>query len=193
MNKFTKEQRDHLILVGMGTLLLLGLIIYFLIRPQYAAIKHIRNQIVEARAELQKTKDTINTSGTVSSDLADLTNKLAVAESDLATGDPAVWIYDTIRNFKGKAKVDISVNGQLTIGAVDLLGHFPYTQLKVTVSGKAFYHDLGKFIADFENSYRHVRIVNLTVDPAGGVGDDAEKLSFRMDIIALINPNGPQS
>ena len=193
MNKFTKEQRDHLILVGMGTLLLLGLIIYFLIRPQYAAIKHIRNQIVEARAELQKTKDTINTSGTVSSDLADLTNKLAVAESDLATGDPAVWIYDTIRNFKGKAKVDISVNGQLTIGAVDLLGHFPYKQLKVTVSGKAFYHDLGKFIADFENSYRHVRIVNLTVDPAGGVGDDAEKLSFRMDIIALINPNGPQS
>lgn len=193
MNKLTKEQRDHLILVGMGTLLLLGLIIYFLIRPQYAAVKHIRNQTVEARKELDTKKGEIEKAGTVANDLVDLTNKLAVAESDLATGDPAVWIYDTIRNFKGKAKVDISVNGQLTIGAVDLMGHFPYKQLKVTVSGKAYYHDLGKFIADFENAYRHVRIVNLTVDPVGGIGDDAEKLSFRMDIIALINPNGPQS
>ena len=38
MNKLTKEKRDHLILTGVGTLLLVGLIVYALIRPQYAAI-----------------------------------------------------------------------------------------------------------------------------------------------------------
>ena len=76
---------------------------------------------------------------------------------------------------------------------MDLLPHFPYKQLKVTVNGTAYYHDLGKFIADFENTYPHARVVNLTIDPAGGTGDDSEKLAFRMDIIALINPNGPQS
>ena len=120
-----------------------------------------------------------------------MTGKLGGAEGDLAVGDPSVWIYDAIRNFKAKYKVTVSVNGQLDIGPVDLLGHFPYKQLKVTAVGSAYYHDLGKFIADFENTYPHSRVVNLTVDPAGGTGEDAEKLSFRMEIIALINPNGP--
>ena len=192
MNKLTKEQRDHLILAGLGTLLLVGLVIYGLIRPQYAAISKIKKQTDVARAELQQKKDVIKTANTVSNELAELTDKLGGAQSDLAVGDPAVWIYDTIRNFKAKYKVTVSVNSQLDIGQVDLLGHFPYKQLKVTAAGSAFYHDLGKFIADFENSYPHARVVNLTVDPAGGTGDDAEKLSFRMEIIALINPNGPQ-
>jgi hypothetical protein len=193
MNKLTKEKRDHLILVGVGTLLLVGLIIYGLIRPQYAAISRIRTQTNKASDEVQNKKETIKTANTASNELAELTGKLGDAESDLVTGDPAVWIYDTIRNFKAKYKVDISVNSLLSIGPVDLLGHFPYKQLKVTVNGTAYYHDLGKFIADFENKYPHVRVVNLMLDPAGGTGDESEKLSFRMDIIALTNPNGPQS
>jgi hypothetical protein len=111
----------------------------------------------------------------------------------MASGDPAVWIYDTIRNFKEHHKVDISVNSQLATGQVDLLPKFPYQQLKVTVNGTAFYHDFGKFIADFENAYPHARIVNLTLESAGGTGADSEKLAFRMDVIALIRTTGPQS
>ncbi len=111
----------------------------------------------------------------------------------MVTGDPAQWIYDTIRNFKEHYKVDVAVNSQLSIGEVDLLAHFPYKQLKVTVNGTAYYQDLGKFIADFENTYPHVRVVNLTINPAGGTGDDSEKLAFKMDIIALVKPTGPQS
>ncbi len=32
-------------------------------------------------------------------------------------------------------------------------------------------------------------MVNLALEPVGGAGDDSEKLSYRMDIIALIKPN----
>ena len=78
------------------------------------------------------------------------------------------------------------------MGEVDLMPHFPYKQLKVTVGGTAYYHDLGKFIADFENTYPHARIANLTLEPVGGTADSGEKLAFRMDIIALANPTGPQ-
>ena len=88
--------------------------------------------------------------------------------------------------------MDISVNSQLSMGEVDLLPHFPYKQLKVTVGGTAYYHDLGKFIADFENAFPHMRFANLTLEPVGGTGDNSEKLTFRMDIIALANPTGPQ-
>jgi hypothetical protein len=83
------------------------------------------------------------------------------------------------------------------LGDVDLLPHFPYKQLKITVSGTAFYHDLGKFIADFENAFPHMRVVNLALEPATGGNSPAsatsgaspgvnEKLSFKMDIVTLV-------
>jgi hypothetical protein len=193
MNKLPKAKRDHLILVGMGTLCLLILIIYGLIRPQYAAVAGINSQISAARSRLQSMEDNIKKTDVVSSQLQDLTISLTQAESDMASGDPAQWIYNTVRNFKERYKVDISVNSQLSMGEVDLLPRFPYKQLKVTVGGTAYYHDLGKFIANFENAFPHARITGLNIEPGSGTGDNSEKLAFRMDIIALANPTEPQS
>ena len=193
MNNLPKEKRDQLILVAIGTLFLLALIGLGLIRPQYAAISEIDNNISKTRNHVQSMDDDIKKADVISTQLADLTYTLTQAESDMASGDPAQWIYNTIRNFKEHHKVDISVNSQLSIGEVELLSHFPYKELKVTVGGTAYFHDLGKFIADFENTFPHARITNLTLEPSGGTGDNAEKLSFRMDIIALVNPSRPQS
>src|ERR1039457_1786886 len=192
MNKLPKEKRDQLMLVSMGTLFLLILIVFGLIRPQYDNISAINAKISAARKDLQSKEDTIKKADPVSTQLADLTYTLSQAEGDMVSGDPAQWIYNTIRNFKEHYKVDISVNSQLSMGEVDLLPHFPYKQLKVTVGGTAYYHDLGKFIADFENTFPHARIANLTLEPAGGNGGNSEKLDFKMDIIALANPTGLQ-
>lgn len=186
MKKLPKEKRDHLILVCMGTLALLILIVYGLIIPQYRTIAKIRENIGNTQKKLQDMETAIKRGNTAASDLSDLTGALANAERDMAVGDPNAWIYNTIRNFKGRYKVDISVSGQSAIGDVDLLPKFPYKQLKVAVSGTAYYHDFGKFIADFENTYPHTRIENLTMEPAGNPGDNNEKLTFRMDIIALV-------
>lgn len=193
MNKLPKEKRDHLILVGVGTLVALVAIGYGLIRPQYATIAAVNSNVGAARDKLQKMEDEIKKADTLATQSADLAYTLTQAQSDMASGDPASWIYETIRNFKAKYKVDVAVKGQLATGDVDLLPKFPYKQLKVTVGGTAYYHDLGKFIADFENAYPHARIVNLVLEPAAGPGDSSEKLVFRMDIIALINPTSPQS
>lgn len=206
MNKLTKAKRDQLILVGLGTVFLLILIGFGLIRSQYADAAGIRSRIATAGNQLRSMQNDIKTTSAVANQMADLTATLSQAESDLASGDPAQWIYNTIRNFKEHYQVDIAVNSQLSMSEVDILPHFPYKQLKVSVGGTAYYHDLGKFIADFENTFPHARISNLTLEPAGGANPgsksadpdgktsvkDAEKLGFRMEIIALANPNGPQ-
>ena len=70
-----------------------------------------------------------------------------------------------------------------------MLAGFPYKQVKVTISGTAYYHDLGKFVADFENNFPHMRMVNLSIEPASMTGANAERLSFRVDVIALVKPN----
>ena len=74
------------------------------------------------------------------------------------------------------------------MGEVDLLAGFPYRQAKLSLNGSAYYHDLGKFVSDFENNFPHMRMINLIIESASQ-GSGSEKLSFRMEIVALVKPN----
>jgi Tfp pilus assembly protein PilO len=187
MNKLPKEKRDKLILVIAGSLVLLGVIYFALIRPQYETIASIMTQTNDARNKLQTMEDTVKKTDATRDELIDALDTLSHSESDIASGDTFAWTYDMMRGFKANYKtVDMPGIGQSSIGDVDFLPAFPYRQIKVTVTGTAFYHDLGKFIMDFENTYPHIRVANLSLEPAGASGDDKEKLAFRMDIIALI-------
>jgi hypothetical protein len=84
--------------------------------------------------------------------------------------------------------VDIPNVGQPSAGDCELLGGFPYKQIRFSLSGSAYYHDLGKFVADFENKFVHCRVVNLSLEPSGEPAA-GEKLNFKMDVIALVKPN----
>jgi hypothetical protein len=79
--------------------------------------------------------------------------------------------------------VELPEIGQPNEGSMELLPNFPYQQLRFNIGGTGYYHDIGKFIADFENRYPHMRVVNLDMAP---VGSDSEKLAFRADIVALV-------
>ena len=189
MNKLPKQKRDQFVLVGLITATLLAAIYFGWIRSQNSNMARIKNNTAAAQDKLLKIEDTIKKSADTNMKLAEINDTLSQDESDMAYGDINAWTYDTIRHFKTPYKVDISTPGQPTSGDVDLLANFPYKQIKFTINGTAYYHDLGDFIAHFENNFPHLRVVNLTLAPAGGTGDDSEKLSFRMDIIALTKPN----
>ena len=189
MNKLPKEKRDRLILVMISTVMLMAVIYFGWIRSQYGNISSIKTDTATARQKLLDIEDIIKKSDTTTAELFDISETLSHAEDDMVSGDPYAWTYDTIRHFKTAYKVDVPTIGQPASGDVDLLASFPYKQLKFSISGTAYYHDLGKFISDFENNFPHIRVVTLSLDPVGGSGDDAEKLAFRMDIIALIKSN----
>jgi hypothetical protein len=85
--------------------------------------------------------------------------------------------------------VDIPTIGQPAQTDCDLISNFPYKQIRFSLNGTAYYHDLGKFIADIENKLPHCRVLNLAADPVGSGAAGGERLNFRMDIVALIKPN----
>jgi hypothetical protein len=186
MNRLSKEKRNQLILVILGTILVLAVISFAVIRPQYAGLANIARTKKAELLKLQKIKDTIIKADETANKLSDTSYNLVQAENDIASGDVFAWMNDSIRRFKAGYKVEIPTISQPAVGDVDLIPQFPYKQAKISLSGVAFYHDLGKFISDFENTFPHMRIVNLTVEPANGTGADSEKLSFRLEIVALV-------
>jgi len=191
MNIFPKdrEKRTQFILVIFCTVVVLGLLGFALIRPQYQTLSKIAKTESDERDKLQKIKDTIKKAGDAATQLSNVTSNLSRGEEDMASGDIYAWTYDTIRKFKASYRVDVPTIGQPSLGEVDVLPQFPYKQIRVSISGTAHYHDLGRFIADFENTFPHIRVVNLTIEPVNATEPGNERLSFRMDIVALVKPN----
>ena len=189
MKKLPPAKRNQLIMVILATIAALGAIYYLMIMPQNDANARIGAETTDKTAELEKIVKSIRQADATAVALSDITQQLAHAESDVATGDVFAWTYDTIRHFKANYHVDIPNVGQPVLSDVDLLPGFPYKQVRVSLSGTAYYHDLGKFIADLENTYPHMRMVNLSIEPSVQPGGPTERLAFRVDVIALVKPN----
>jgi hypothetical protein len=186
MKWLPKEKRNPFILVVAITAAILMLIWFGLLGSLSSTLARVESARKGAAAELQGIEKTVKNVNLTTNELAIATAKLAKAEEDMASGDLYSWAYGTMRSFSKPYKVEIPVIGHPAESEVDLIPAFPYRQMRFIVSGKGYYHDLGKFVADLENNFPHVRVTNLAVEPASGEG---EKLSFRMEIIALIKPN----
>ena len=176
-------------MVIAATIGALALVFIMLIQPQKAENQKLGLQVRAKQDQLKSIESAMKDTDGIATHLAEVTTQLNKAEDDIAAGDVFAWTYETIRRFKANYHVDIPNVGQPTISDMDMLPGFPYRQVKVTIAGSAFYHDLGKFVSDFENSFPHMRMVNLSIEPANMTGTNVERLSFRVDVIALVKPN----
>ncbi len=191
--KMTKGKRNQIIGVILATLLVLGGLGYGLIKRQYDSLQVLAKKKGEDDSKLQLMETAVKNADELNATLAEVAKALGEKEATMASGDLYSWSINTLKSFKSNHKVEIPQFGDISQPtAVNLLPRFPYKQATFNVSGKAYYHDLGRFITDFENQYPFMRVVNLTLDldpsPAAG---DREKLLFKMDVITLVKPGNP--
>lgn len=192
--KLSKEKRDKLILVVLVTIMALAGLGFGLIKWQYGNLAEAGSKKITALTKLKNMQDLVKRADQIDAELAETSKTLADLEEGMASGDLSSWLYTTIRQFKLGYKVEIPSISSILVADTSLLAKFPYKQVTVTVNGQAYYHDLGKFIADFENHFPHTRVANLQVEPlpslgAGEKAKSEEKLDFKMDIISLVKPN----
>jgi hypothetical protein len=108
----------------------------------------------------------------------------------MANGDLYAWAINTLKQFRLPYHVEIPQFSQVD-GPKDMsmLPSFPYKQATMTVSGTAQFYDFGRFIADFENQFPYIRVLNLTLEPVSAmVPTDRERLSFKLEVAALVKP-----
>lgn len=190
-SKLPKDKRNRLVLVLLLTLIAVAGLYFALIRHQNDGLVRLAEQKTEAAKKLRVVLDSLKRADGIKTELDAAKTTLAAAEADVASGDLYAWIINSLRQFKAPYKVEIPQFSQLGSPAdVNILPRFPYKQATLTVAGTAYFHDLGRFLADFENQFPHVRLVNLSVDAnASSAMSDPETLSFKMDIITLVKVN----
>jgi Tfp pilus assembly protein PilO len=188
MTSLAPAKRNQLIMVVLATVAAIALIFMFLINPEKAEITRQGKELKSRLAELQDMREAIKKSAEMANKYAVISNQLAAAEADVAGGDINAWTFNTIRHFKAAYHLEIPGVGQPSSGEVDLLPGMPYRQVKLNLSGTGYFHDLGKFAADFENNFPHMRLVNLGLEPSP-TASAPERLAFHFDVVALVKPN----
>ena len=188
MKHLPKEKKQQLLLVIIGTVGALVGLWFGLINWQQGRIAKLASQRDAARTKLNGMTETMDHADQIQKDLENETSKLQDAEQQMASGDLYAWIINTVRNFKsGHPAVDIPSFSTIQVGPTSILPKFPYDQVTLTIAGRATYHDLGRFIADFENRFEYIRLQNLVLEPSPTM-EGGFRLSFRLDIVALVKP-----
>ncbi len=192
MNKLSKEKQQQLIAVAAAAVVVIGLIYFFVIRAQgksqagkRAEIETFQKNVADAEALKKKMP-------TIQADLEASLKKLDEQEKSMATGDLYSWVILKVNDFvKSRGhKVEIPIFGREERTHIGIFGEFPYEAVKYSLKGSGYYHDLGKFLADFENTFPYARVQNLDIMTEGGVGPGAEneKLAFKFDLVVTLKP-----
>lgn len=202
MKNLSKEKRDQLVLVGLGAVLVAIGLWYFLLSAQNEASRILMEKIARIESDLDKAGAMMKKSEEIQRQLHDSTNRLASLEARLPGSSYWIWASSTLDSFleSYSNRVEKYEVSQPTTNHVDVLPKFPYMAVKFGVEFRGFYHDVGHFLAGFENNHPYIAFRNLTVSrpntlmavPGKAVNPaDAEKLSFKCDMVAIINMHNP--
>jgi Tfp pilus assembly protein PilO len=190
MSQLIQHKRKQLVLVCLGTLLVLAAAYYYMIRSQQQSLASISSSKQKAQERLDMIKREIAAAERFEKQLEQGQDQLKKLENGMASGDLYSWSINMIRDFKLSYRIDIPQFSQID-GPRDmnLIPRFPYKQASLSVAGTGHFHDLGRFVADFENRFPYMRILNVVLEPeTANNSETSEKLSFKMDVVMLVKP-----
>ena len=186
--KLSEEKRNQFIMVALLTGGVLAGLYFGLIRSQQQGLTELNDSRATARDKLDLVRQAIHNQQLIETELDQQNKLLATQEKDMAAGDLYLWMINFITRFNTGYGLNIpqfDKGGDST--EVKLLPKFPYKQVTVPISGTGYYHDIGRFVADFENRFPGSRVLNLDLQPGPvQVREEREKLSFKMEIVTLV-------
>jgi Tfp pilus assembly protein PilO len=191
VKKLPKEKRNKVILVWVGTVMVVAAWAFVVLSWQLDSRHRAGQNLEQRRSQFMAMTNTLARAEEFEMETGAAEQKLHGLESQMANAaDAFSWVVTTVRNFKQGYTMDLPQFSQVILAETTLLPKFPYRQASVTVSGTAYFHDIGMFVADFENQFPFARIINLDIEPGATTNPgEREKLNFKMDIIFLVKPN----
>ena len=188
--KLTKEKRDHLILTGIGTVTVISGLWFGLISGQKEKITGLESQIAQTESQLTQARTAVKYLDGLLLEVDALKKKLQEKEQSFASStDIYASTVQAVNKIRGSnPSVVIKEHTKPVEEKANLLPDFPYKSAVFIVIGEAFYHDLGAFVASFENELQHMRIQRFKITPGtSSLTPIPEKLTFEMEVVTVIN------
>jgi hypothetical protein len=206
MNKLSKEKRQKLLLVAIGTGGVLAALYLLVVTSQMAALAECANKLDSVLDKLSKAENWVRMAPGIESKLEASRKELESKHEGMAPVDKFKWFYNTLEQSLARSQVKVTdITKEPELGEVGVLPKFPYRAATFGVKLRARYHEFGSFLADFENQFPHMRVQNVEMEPEGSArgsakepsavadhaGQDSENLSITMRVVTLVKPSAP--
>ena len=112
MNKLSKEKKNQLVMIVLGTAGVIAALWFLVIGAQRDKIHQIDGKIAGAKAQIEKMQQIKKAAGKIEEEKTECEARLAQIESTLPSGDWYLWVNTTLRQFNNPGyHVDIPVIG----------------------------------------------------------------------------------
>lgn len=190
MKKLSKEKQQQMMLIGLVTIMAVALMWQLVLSSRHQALKRISAEQVDLTTKIENANRLIAKKAVFEEEFRIAEERLKEVEDGMASGDLYSWAIIMLNNARRDHNIQIPEISRERRVTLDLLPEFPYEATLFSIKGYGYYHDLGAFIADFENSHPFMQLRNLELEPEPvGVGEIQERLVFRVDVVALIRPS----
>jgi hypothetical protein len=200
MNKLSKEKRDRLILTIIVVVGTLGVLYTYVYGAQRDRLNTLDLQITGVKAKLASAERLVRSEDFVERNLAENKRLLEERTRDMApAGQYYYWFLKLLDEFRKEQGLGTGFIVDITQPEFIEVGLLPKFQFKAASFGVRLngrFHEVGKFIADLENSYPYFRVQDLrmlpgsNLGPAGGSGEAArEKLMVELRVVTLVKPS----
>lgn len=194
--KLPKEKRDRLILVVVGGLVVASFMWYGLVKSGYTRLERNRDRRAATQDKVEKAKARVSQADKVEAEMETSVQALRGIEEEMASGvDLYRWSLILMEKARGGQQIEIDEVTKPQTNDIGVLAAFPYPAATFSVRGSAYYHNFGKFLADFENRYPYFRVQNISLGTLAEAGGDAtsgrvakNQLLFKMDVVVPIKP-----
>ena len=189
MNKWTSEQRTHIILLAIATAGIAALIWFGLVGSLQASIQEQRNRIALSRSKLNLTKAGISRKEQFKQEIETGQRQLLDLEGKMPQGDIFRWLNNSLREIESGHDVNIVESGPPQNVELNIPPKVPYRAVSYSIAGTGYYRSFGSFVAELENSSPFIRLKGLTLQSvAPGLASPAtsERLAFRLEFVTLV-------
>ena len=196
MIKLSRVQKERLVFIITITLLL-SVVLYQMVITPARDVLDIRARLLGDWQQAERAgKTQTELLASLNRDYEDANARIRQTETSIATGDPYRWLMKTLPNFYESDPVDLLNYEPPSIHDWQIYPKVPYRAVTFTVSGTAYYHDLGRLLMALENTHSYVRIRRLDLEPKHSADPDDkedEKLNFRLEFDSMLKTNATTS
>ena len=170
MNKLSKDKRDKLILVCIAAVAVVGVLYTFVLGAQKDKLGGIQSQITGAQAKLAKAEGALKAADVIEARLAEHKKLIDVKQEKMAPqGQYYYWFLKLVDQFRKDEKLDAGFIVDITMPEfveAGMLPKFPYNAAVFGLRVNGQFHEVGRFIANLENTYPYFRVQNIHLSPA---------------------------
>jgi hypothetical protein len=196
MPALSKEKRNQIIAVILGAIAIAAALWLGVIKTRTKGLEDARARLATAQLRFEAARNYVMKAEEIENEKAAALERLRSVEEGMASRDDRYqWSLQLIQKARTGQEVEVMDATRPDTKPVNLIPQFPYEAAVFTVKGNGYYHDFGKFLADFENRFPYFHVQNVTLGAAGESSVEVasgrmpkDKLLFKMDVIALIKP-----